>query len=72
MSRYPILKEGPDGWTDWLAPDHKGFKLACCSCDLIHRMQFRIVKGQVEFRATRDMRATAAKRAHRKKREGNG
>jgi hypothetical protein len=72
MSRYPILVEGSDGWTDWERPNHDDYKLACCDCSLIHRMQFRVIKGQVEFRVSQDMRATAAKRAHRKKREGNG
>lgn len=65
--RYPLLIEGKDGWTEWLAPHRTDFKLACCSCDLVHRMQFRTVQGQIQFRLTRDMRATAAKRRKRKK-----
>jgi hypothetical protein len=69
MTTYPVMIEGPDGWTDWLPPDHERFKFACCHCDLVHRMQFRIIDGQVEFRVSRDMRATSAKRAHRRKRE---
>jgi hypothetical protein len=64
MSRYVQLIEGEDGWTDWHQPNHTDYKLACCDCGLIHKMQFRVVKGQVEFRASRDERATAARRRH--------
>jgi hypothetical protein len=46
---------------EWFRPIGK-YKCACCDCGLVHRMQFRIVKGHVEFRAWRDKRATAAKR----------
>jgi hypothetical protein len=34
----------------------------CCDCGLIHRLDFRIVDGRIEFRARRDDRATAAAR----------
>lgn len=58
-TRYPRLKEGLDGWTKWVRPDHEDYKLACCDCGLVHRMQFQVVNGQVEYRASRDMRATS-------------
>jgi hypothetical protein len=34
----------------------------CCDCRLIHRLDFRIVDGRIEFRTRRDGRATAAAR----------
>jgi hypothetical protein len=36
--------------------------MKCCDCGLVHRMDFRIVKGRVQFRPFRDKRATAAAR----------
>jgi len=34
----------------------------CCDCHLVHDLDFRIVDGEVEFRATRNNRATSAAR----------
>ena len=34
----------------------------CCDCGLVHRLDFRIVGGRIEFRTRRDDRATAAAR----------
>lgn len=33
-----------DGWTDWIHPE-PGYRLECCDCGLIHRMQFAISDG---------------------------
>jgi len=55
--RYPVLVDG-----EWTRPRMRGFREQCCDCGLIHRIDFRIVDGSVEFRATRDERATAAAR----------
>ena len=62
MSRaYPIAKDG-----QWIQPVMKGYKMACCDCGLIHRLEFKVIKcgrgHKVIFRAWRDYRATAAKR----------
>jgi len=38
------------------------FREQCCDCGLIHRLDFRIVDGKVEFRTRRDDRATSAAR----------
>lgn len=48
-----------------VSPAHK---IGCCDCGLVHLLEFRIVDGEIEMRALRDERATAAKRAHRRKR----
>ena len=63
MARYPILEDG-----QWLRPTRRGFKEQCCDCGLVHRMDFRLVNGTIEFRVFRDKRATARARQGLKKR----
>lgn len=46
---------------EWIEPE-KNYLMACCDCSLVHKMEFRVVKGRVQFRAWRDKRATAARR----------
>lgn len=47
-------------------PKMKGYRLKCCDCSLIHRIDFRISKKGskmiLSFRAFRDNRATSASR----------
>ena len=51
---------------EWIEPK-RGYKVACCDCGLIHKIEFRISPhGKIQFRAFRDNRATAARR-HRKR-----
>lgn len=51
---------------EWVRPVRRGYKLACCDCCLVHRMDFRVVKygsgHKVEFRVYRHNRATATMR----------
>ena len=54
---YQALKDG-----EWVQPKRKGYRLACCDCGLIHRMEFRLFRGRVQFRAWRHNRATATYR----------
>jgi hypothetical protein len=42
----------------------QNFREQCCDCGLIHRLDFRIVGGRVEFRTRRDERVTAAACRH--------
>lgn len=45
---------GPDGWTEWVQPVVRGYKMQCCDCGLIHVLDFRIGDGQrIQFRAKR-------------------
>lgn len=61
--RYPQAYDG-----DKVYPAHKGFRLACCDCGLIHQMDFRVetegARNIVSFRIKRLNRNTAA---HRRK-----
>ena len=55
--RYDVISYG-----EWTRPRMINFREQCCDCGLIHRLDFRIVDGRVEFRTRRDDRATAAAR----------
>jgi hypothetical protein len=62
VRKYPTVYEG-----DWVRPYMRGYRIECCDCGLIHRLDFRVRKGDraagenlsVELRAFRDNRATA-------------
>ncbi len=56
MTKYHKQTDG-----EWVQP-LTGYKMACCDCGLVHRMEFRGVRGKIQFRAYRDNRATAARR----------
>lgn len=66
MARYDQPEAG-----EWVQPVAKGYKLACCDCGLVHKLDFRVSKRRVQFRAYRDNRATAMVRRWRKA-KGNG
>lgn len=57
-SPYHQITEG-----EWVEPVHRKFSLQCCDCALVHDMDFRVVKGAVQFRVRKvNHRATAAAR----------
>lgn len=63
MPRYGLIEDG----TEWVSPRHRGFRLQCCDCGLVHVWRFRIVdvpggRPVIEFQLRRDNRATAAVR----------
>ena len=33
-----------DGWCDWVCPKPTGYLMQCCDCELIHEVDFRVVK----------------------------
>lgn len=67
MTRYHVEVEEDDGWSRWVQPVEQGYLMACCDCGLVHTMDFRIHEGRVQFRARRNIRATATKRAWKKR-----
>lgn len=44
---------------EWVQPIKRGYLMACCDCGLVHRMNFRIVNGRVQFQADRAPKYTA-------------
>lgn len=59
--KYVVQKDG-----QWYQPVRKGYKLCCCDCGLVHRVDFRIYQGRIQMRAFRDNRATGQVRRKRK------
>lgn len=71
MPKYEF-EEGPDGW---IRPIRKGYKMMCCDCGLVHKIDFRLIKDgkrghKIEFRIDRDNRATGQARRWIRKRNG--
>lgn len=60
-STYPEAEDG-----EWILPVANGHRHQCCDCGLVHKVDYRIVDGKVEFRSTRDGRATGQVRRHLK------
>jgi hypothetical protein len=64
------LKHERVGSGEWVQPIRKGYKMGCCDCGLVHRMDFRLWKTRrgnfIQFRAYRDNKSTAAVRRHMK------
>lgn len=52
---------------EWFSPKYRGFRQQCCSCGLVHVIDFRIKDGEIEIRFKRHERATAAVRRTKKK-----
>ena len=63
--KYPVVNDG-----DIVVPVMKGYRMRCCDCDLVHRVNFTVRKHgrghKVSFRIWRDNRATAAARRKKK------
>lgn len=70
MPRYAKHKIDKNGWTEWIRPQRKGYRMSCCDCGLVHEFDFATIKWgrghKVIMRARRHERATAAKRRNRK------
>lgn len=59
--RIKIEYAGKDGWTRWIQPVRKGYKMQCCNCDLIHIVDFRIKLGRVQFKMKRSRKVRKGK-----------
>jgi hypothetical protein len=64
--RYTRVRDG-----QWVHPKRRGYKLMCCDCGLVHRVNFKIeTKGErsfLSFQAFRDTKATKLSRRQRKR-----
>jgi hypothetical protein len=54
LPRFKWLRSG-----QWEQPIQHGYLLACCDCGLVHRFDFRVVNGEVEYRVFHARKATA-------------
>ena len=62
MSRYDKPESG-----QWVQPVRRGYKLACCDCGLVHRVNRKQnSRGHTLVQMFRDERATSARRRSRK------
>lgn len=59
--RYQKLRAG-----QWTQPIKRRYKQVCCDCCLVHWIDFRIVRGRVQYRAYRANGLTAALRKREK------
>lgn len=50
--RFKKVKSG-----EWVQPVKRNYYMKCCDCGLVHRMNFRIVDGRVQFQAFRARKA---------------
>jgi hypothetical protein len=66
LKRFRVEKEGAKGWSRWIQPVERGYLMACCDCSLVHRMDFRVVEGRAQFRASRAPGYTRRERARLK------
>lgn len=64
MAKFEQPKDMGNGWTDWIQPIRRGYKMACCDCALVHNLDFRVKKGRAQFRVSRNNRSTAMMRRH--------
>ncbi len=55
--RYHSYQDG-----DWIRPAPRAY-LRCCDCGLVHRIQFRLVDGHIEFRVWRLPRRASDRQA---------
>lgn len=62
MTRKRLSYERPKAG-EWIQPIRKGYRLVCCDCGLVHRMDFRIYRGRVQMRAWREEKETDSYRA---------
>ena len=40
---------------EWVQPITEGYRMACCDCDLVHLVDFRLHEGHIQLRAFREV-----------------
>lgn len=65
MARFIVHYAGRAGWSGWIFPRRRGYRLGCCDCGLVHDIQFRLQGRHILFRARRNNRSTALMRRKR-------
>lgn len=59
MTAVRRFRQQRDG--EWIEP-MAGYRMCCCDCGLVHELEFRLVRGKIQFRAWRRQRDTARER----------
>lgn len=55
MPKYPVIQENEEtGWSDWLQPMMKSYKMACCDCGLVHELEFKVIKQRKVLKRFKD------------------
>jgi hypothetical protein len=72
MTKYEQHQvENVGDYTEWIRPIRKGYKMACCDCNLVHDLDFRVRKEfrglVIEFRARRNSKETKKLRKEQEK-----
>jgi len=42
FTKYEV--DNADDWSEWVDPKQDSYLMACCDCDLVHELQFRVAK----------------------------
>lgn len=61
MSKFKVQEDG-----EWVRPKMRGYKIACCDCGLVHKVNFKITKIGIMLQVFRDNRSTGQVRRHMK------
>lgn len=67
MARFKPVADG-----EWVQPRHRGYKIACCDCGLVHTFNFSIYRGHVFYQAVRNNRSTAMMRRWKRAKQVTG
>ena len=66
LKHFRTEKEGDNGWSRWVQPVERNYPMSCCDCGLVHRMEFRVLRERVQFRAQRAPAYTSRERKRTK------
>lgn len=67
-TKYDISQTIDGKWRT--PPRNRHFYRACCDCGLVHREEYRVRNGKVQYRVWRDPEETKAERRRTGKRAG--
>lgn len=42
--KFAKIVETETGWSDWILPSKRGYKIACCDCGLVHDFEFEAIE----------------------------
>ena len=63
--RYHQEIEGDNGWSQWIPPKMRGYRMICCDCGLVHTMELRVIRVVKQFKDGSRMVKTLPARRYR-------